>query len=140
MARIASPSTGLQRPTPTGNTTKQSNAVGADCQFLRLLAVSPAVREAYVASEKALARGELTARQREMVALAVAEIDGSSYGLSAHYAAAKKAGLSDEQVRFARRATSAEPATDAMLRFAQAITLQRGDISDADFRALRKAG
>jgi uncharacterized peroxidase-related enzyme len=112
----------------------------SDCNFLRLLAHSPAATAAYAACEAALRSGQLTARQREQIALAVAEINGSKYGLSAHYAAAKQSGLSEEEIRFARRATAPDPKTDAMLRFAQGITLQRGDLSDADFLTLRRTG
>jgi uncharacterized peroxidase-related enzyme len=111
-----------------------------DCNFLRLLAHSPAATRAFMACEAALAGGELSLRQREQIALAVAEINGSKYCLSAHYALAKQRGLSEADIRFARRATASDPKTDAMLRFAQAVTLQRGDFSDADFLSLRRAG
>ena len=37
-------------------------------------------------------------------------------------------------------ATAADPKAKTMLRFTQAVVLQRGDISDEDFRALGKAG
>ena len=56
-----------------------------------------------------------------------------------HGALAKKAGLSAEDIRFARKATAADPQEDAMLRFAQVVTLQRGDVSEADFQALKHA-
>ena len=111
-----------------------------DSNFLRLLANSHAAMEGYAAFEAALAHGQLSARQRQQIALAVAEINGSKYCLSAHYAAAKRYGLSEEEIRFARRATASDPQTDAMLRFAQGVTLQRGDFSDADFLSLRRAG
>jgi hypothetical protein len=40
----------------------------------------------------------------------------------------------------ARNATAADPKAETMLRFTRAVVLQRGDISDDDFHALRKAG
>jgi uncharacterized peroxidase-related enzyme len=103
------------------------------------LANSPAATEGYLACQGALARGQLTPRQRELLALAVAEINGSKYCLAVHAALAKKAGLSAQDIRFARKATAADPQEDAMLRFAQAVTLQRGDVSEADFQALKRA-
>jgi uncharacterized peroxidase-related enzyme len=103
------------------------------------LANSPAATEGYLACQGALSRGQLTPRQRELLALAVAEINGSKYCLAVHGALAKKAGLSAQDIRFARKATAAAPQEDAMLRFAQAVTLQRGDVSEADFQALKRA-
>ena len=111
-----------------------------DCNFLHLLANSPAALNAYVACAGALAQGQLTARQRELLALTIAEINGARYCLSAHYVLARKIGLDDNEIRAARRAASADRQTQAMLRFAQSVALQRGDISDADFQCLRLAG
>ena len=109
-------------------------------RFLRLMANSPASLRAYIRADAALVRGQLTPRQREQVALAVAEINGSSYSLSAHYDAGKSLGLTQEEMRLARNATAADPKVEAMLRFTQALVLQRGEISDDDFQALRKVG
>jgi len=91
-------------------------------------------------TEKALAKGELTARQREQIALAVAEINDSKYCLAVHSVAGREAGLSDEDIRLARKAGARDSRAEAMLRFAQALTLQRGRISQEDLAALRRAG
>src|SRR5204863_4939537 len=40
----------------------------------------------------------------------------------------------------ARKAAAADAKAQTMLRFTQAVVLQRGEISDDDFHALRKAG
>jgi uncharacterized peroxidase-related enzyme len=134
MARLASVTLGLDRA-PSGQP-----LLPADCNFLRLLANSPAAFNAYAAFACALSQGQLTPCQRELLALTVAEINGARYCLSAHYALARKLGLDDNEIRAARRATSADRQTHAMLRFAQSVTLQRGEISDADFQTLRLAG
>jgi uncharacterized peroxidase-related enzyme len=138
MARIASVTLGLDRAA-SGQPPFQSS-LPPDCNFLHLLANSPAALDAYVACAGALARGQLTPRQRELLALTVAEINGAKYCLSAHYALARGLGLDDAEIRSARRAASADPPTRAMLRFAQAVAIQRGEISDADFQSLRQAG
>lgn len=109
-------------------------------RFLQVLANSPASLRAYLRADAALVRGQLTPRQRQQVALAVAEINGSSYSLSAHYEAGKSLGLTDQEMRLARRATAPEPKAETMLRFTQAVVLQRGEISDEDFQAVGKAG
>jgi uncharacterized peroxidase-related enzyme len=108
--------------------------------FFHLLANSPASLRAYIRADAALVRGELTPRQRQQVALAVAEINGSSYSLSAHYDTGKSLGLTHQEMQLARNAAAADPKADTMLRFTQAVVLQRGEISDDDFQALRKAG
>jgi uncharacterized peroxidase-related enzyme len=138
MARIASVTSGLDRK-PSGQSGVPAPPL-PDCNFLHLLANSPAAFNAYVACAGALAQGQLTPRQRELLALTIAEINGARYCLSAHEALARKTGLDDNEIRAARRATSADPATRAMLRFAQSVAIQRGELSDADFQALRLAG
>jgi uncharacterized peroxidase-related enzyme len=111
-----------------------------DCNFLHRLADSPAALKAYSAWANALAEGQLTPRQRELLALTVAEINGAGYCLSAHSAAATKLGLAESEIRSARRATAADAQTQAILRFAQAVAVQRGEIGDRDLRSARQAG
>jgi uncharacterized peroxidase-related enzyme len=108
--------------------------------FLKILAQSPAAALAYLRAEEALAEGRLSGRQREQIALAVAEINGSEYCLLAHAAAGSKAGLTGQEIESARRAAAEEAKADRMLRFTQSMVLQRGEISDEDLGALRKAG
>jgi uncharacterized peroxidase-related enzyme len=138
MALLASVTSGLDRAA-SGQPALQPS-LPLDCNFLHLLANSPAALKAYAAAAGALAQGQLTPRQRELLALTVAEINGAKYCLSAHYALARKLGLDDAKIRFARRAASADAQTHAMLRFAQAVALQRGELGDADFQSLRQAG
>jgi uncharacterized peroxidase-related enzyme len=138
MARLASVISGLDR-TPAGQSAAPPRPL-PDCNFLHLLANSPAALDAYHAWAGALSQGLLTPRQRELLALAVAEVNGASYCLSAHYALARKLGLTDAEILAARRAHSADGHTQAILHFAQAIALQRGELSDADFESFRQAG
>ena len=109
-------------------------------RFLQVLANSPASLRAYLRADAALVRGQLTTRQRQQVALAVAEINGSSYSLSARYDTRKSLGLTHQEMQLAGNAAAADPKVDTMLRFTRAVVLQRGDISDEDFQALGKAG
>jgi uncharacterized peroxidase-related enzyme len=135
MARLSSVTSGL-----TSRQVKASGVPFLDCNFLHLLANSQAALKAYLACSEALNHGQLTPQQRELLALAIAEINGARYCLSAHYAAARKLGLDAKEIRAARHATSTDPQTQALLRFAQVVALQRGELSDADFQALRQAG
>ena len=109
-------------------------------RFLQVMANSPASLRAYLRADAALVRGQLTPHQRQQVGLAVAEINGSSYSLSAHYDTGKSLGLTHQEMQLARNAATADPKDDTMLRFTRAVVLQRGDISDEDFQALGRAG
>jgi uncharacterized peroxidase-related enzyme len=139
MARLASVTPGTDQPKPAVEAPAALPQLPPDCNFLCLLANSPAAAEGYRVFANALANAQLSARQRELLALTVAEINGSKYCLAAHSALARRAGLTEDEIRYARKATAPDPKNDAMLRFAQALTLQRGEISEADFKSLRQA-
>jgi alkylhydroperoxidase family enzyme len=108
--------------------------------FLRLLAKSRVSAEAYLHTEAALADGVLSPHQRAKIALLVAEINGSQYcrALSEHIA--RVAGLTDADIMLSRTACSDDPKAQAMMHFVQAIVLQRGEVGNDDFTAMRKAG
>ncbi|HTL18162.1 MAG TPA: carboxymuconolactone decarboxylase family protein, partial [Patescibacteria group bacterium] len=107
---------------------------------MRTMASSPAVLDAFLNLSGALAGGMLDAKAREQIALAVAEVNGCGYCLSAHAAVGKLVGLDDDMISQARRVKAANTKTGALLSLAQAITLQRGEISDETFRTARRAG
>lgn len=120
-----------------GNVCQMDNGIP---NFIRLLARSRASLIAYTRAEEALANGVLTSGQREKIALAVAEINGSDYCLAAHETRGKEAGLTEEEIRSARKATADDRKTIVMLHFTQALVLQRGEMSDSDFSTMRIAG
>ena len=115
-------------------------ATSNEAFFLKLLALSPASVRAYLQAEAALANGMLTLLQREQIALAVAEINGSNYCVATHEQAARHAGLGDKEILSARNASASDPNTAAMLHFVQAVVLQRGEVSDTDFSTVKNAG
>lgn len=108
--------------------------------FLKVLANSMPVLKAYIEIDQSLTQGLLPSAAREQIALAVAEINGSSYSISAHAVAAEDAGLTKKDIQLARRSAAFDPKTNAMLRFAQKLVLQRGKVSDKDISALGNAG
>lgn len=110
------------------------------CNFIHLLAQSPAGLEMYLASTCALGDGRLSAERRALIGLAVSEINGSAYGIAMHHAAAVAAGVAPGDITNARYGRADDAATHAMLRFVVAVALQRGDVSDGDLQALRRAG
>ena len=109
--------------------------------MFRLVASSPRALEGYLGLSGALAKGALPAATRERIALAVAEVNGCDYCLSAHsYLAKNLAKLDDDEISANRRGASNDPKADAAVRFAASVARERGHISDADFAAVRLAG
>jgi AhpD family alkylhydroperoxidase len=128
-------------PVSTAAESRRSAPSSLDAgNFQHLLANSAAAAQAYSHDEAALQSGLLTPQERVLLALTIAEIHGASYCLSFHQARALELGLSEDQIRQARRACSLNPRLNAVLRFAQTVVLQRGEISDAELQKARAAG
>jgi AhpD family alkylhydroperoxidase len=88
----------------------------------------------------ALAGGALDQKTREQLALAIAESNLCAYCLSAHAAMAAKIGLNHAEIDDAIRASAADARTDAILKLARNIVVQRGELTDADLACARAAG
>jgi len=85
--------------------------------LFRLVANSPATLEAYLGLVSALNKGELPPATRERIALAVAEINGCSYCLSAHtYLGKNLAKLDDAEITANRNGASNDPQADGRWR------------------------
>src|SRR3546814_5183007 len=86
----------------------------------------------------ALGKASLPAPTRERIALAVAEINGCSYCLSAHtYLGKNLAKLDDAEIAANRSGTSNDPKAAAAVRFAAKVVHVRGHVSDDDVQAVR---
>ncbi len=114
--------------------------LGMTPNLMRVMANSPAVLDAYLQFSGALGRGELSAKTREQISLAVAQANSCDYCLSAHSAIGKSVGLTAEQIRDARVGRSADGKSNAILQFAQQLVEKRGLVSDDDLAAARDAG
>jgi uncharacterized peroxidase-related enzyme len=115
--------------------------LGAVPNMFRLVANSPAVLEGYLAFSGALAKGTLPAPTRERIALAVAEVNGCAYCLSAHtYLARNLARLDDAEITANRNGASNDVKADAAVRFAARLARERGHVAVADIDAVRAAG
>jgi uncharacterized peroxidase-related enzyme len=115
--------------------------LGVVPNLFRLVANSPAALEGYLGMHGALGKGVLPAPTRERIALAVAEINGCSYCLSAHtYLARTLAKLDDAEIAANRAGGSADARADVAVRFAVAVARERGHIRPADLAAVRAAG
>ena len=115
--------------------------LGSVPNLFRLVATSPAALEGYLGMSGALSKGALPAPTRERIALAVAEINGCAYCLSAHtYLGKHLAKLDDAEIAANRSGASNDPKADAAVRFAAKVTEQRGHVSAEDVSAVRAAG
>ena len=106
----------------------------------RVLANAPAALEGYLSFLEALADGAFEDRTRLQIALTVAETNLCAYSVSTHTLLAKKAGLTPEEIADATRACATDPRTDALLKLARAIVVQRGEVSDTELDRARGAG
>ena len=116
-------------------------ALGSVPNLFRVIANSPAALEGYFGLNGALAKGTLDAKTRERIALAVADINGCGYCLSAHtYMGKNLAKLDDAEITANRSGASNDPKADAAVRFAAKIVRERGHVGDADLAAVKLAG
>ncbi len=114
--------------------------LGVVPNMFRLIATSPAALQGFAANNAALTK-TLDVKTRERIALAVAQVNGCDYCLSAHtYLGLNLAKISPEEMALNRQAASADAKANAAVHFAAAIVRERGHVSDADLRAVRDAG
>jgi uncharacterized peroxidase-related enzyme len=114
--------------------------LGFVSNFTRVLAHAPAALEGYLKLSDSLADGILDPKIREQIALAVAEGNLSTYCLSAHTFTSRKVGLSDHEIANARNSSAGDEKTDAILKLAMGVLLNRGEISEEALATAREAG
>lgn len=115
--------------------------LGVVPNMFRLVSNSPAALEGYLGLSGALSKGALPAATRERVSLAVAEVNGCDYCLSAHtYLGKKLAKLDDAEMTANRSGVSNDPKADAAVRFAAKLARERGRVGEEDLRTVKSAG
>lgn len=114
--------------------------IGVVPNLFGTFAQSPAVLNAYLAFSEALTHGALTAKQREVLALAIGQTNSCQYCVSAHSLLGKGAGLSQDEIKAARLGLSSDPLNDALAKLAIKVVNQRGVLSDADLNEARSQG
>lgn len=114
--------------------------LGVVPNMFRLIAQSPAALQGFTANGAALGR-TLDVKTRERIALAVAQVNGCDYCLSAHtYLGLNLAKISPEEVALNRKGGSGDAKAHAAVQFAAKIVRERGHVADADIQAVRDAG
>ncbi|MDG4719062.1 MULTISPECIES: carboxymuconolactone decarboxylase family protein [Thalassospira] len=115
--------------------------LGSVPNLFRLTANSPAALEGYLGLNGALSKGALDAQTRERIALAVAQLNGCDYCLSAHtYLGKNLAKLDDAEIAANRNGTSTDQKANAAVRFAVALVHKRGQVGQDEIAAVKAAG
>ena len=116
------------------------NSLGSVPNLFRLMSVSPATLEGFLGLHGALGK-TLDLKTRQRIAIAVAEVNGCDYCLSAHtYIGLNLAKMDADELELNRRGRSNDPQADEAVRFAAKVAQTRGNVDAADLAALRGAG
>jgi len=113
---------------------------GKGFNVYRTLAHSPAALEGLLAFSGSLSQGELSAQEREVIALFMGERNGCDYCVAAHTKMAELVGMSDAEILAARRGEMDDARLTALLAFVRALDEKRGFVDDGDIHALIDAG
>src|ERR1700729_3074904 len=83
----------------------------------------------------------LDVKTRDSIGLAVSEVDGCNYCLTVHsFTAEHMAKLPADEIILARKGHASDSKRDAAVQFARKVIETRGNVSDADLKAVRDAG
>jgi uncharacterized peroxidase-related enzyme len=142
VSRIPTPSNIASAPAASRPILKAvKKQLGVATNMFPLISNSPAALEGYVGLSAALNTGKLAPQTRERIALAIAELNGCDYCLSAHtYLGKNLAKLADAEITANRSGACNDPKADAAARFAAKVSRERGHVSAADVEAVKAAG
>ncbi len=114
--------------------------LGVVPNLFRIVALSPAALRGFLGFSEALSK-TLDVKTRERIALAVAQVNGCDYCLSAHtYLGLNLAKLDASEVELNRAGGSSDAKASAAVHFASRVAQTRGKVADADLAAVRQAG
>jgi uncharacterized peroxidase-related enzyme len=140
MSRIAIPSREAAPEASKPLLDAVEKQLGVVPNLFRLVALSPAALLGFLGLNGALSK-TLDVRTRERIALAVAQINGCDYCLSAHsYLGLNLAKIDSAEIALNRRGASSDAKANVAVAFAAKVTQARGKVSDADLQAVKAAG
>ncbi|MFI4898857.1 MAG: carboxymuconolactone decarboxylase family protein [Phycisphaerales bacterium JB059] len=114
---------------------------GKHFNIFKGLANSPAALDMYLAMNAALSKASLSAKEQEVIQLAIGRANDCDYCQAAHTAIGQGAGLTEAQTLGARRGEIEDDAKlSALAKFALTLHEKKGFVSDADLSAFREAG
>ena len=118
-----------------------AKSLGSVPNLFRVVGNSPAALKGYLGLSGSFATASLDAKTQERIALAVAEVNGCGYCLSAHtYLGRNVAKLDDAEITANRNGSSNDIKAHAAVRFATQVVRSRGHVTDAELKAVHDAG
>ncbi len=140
MSRIAIPSRETAPAASQPLLDAVNKQLGVVPTMFRLISLSPAALQGYLGLNGALTKA-LDVRTRERIALAVAQVNGCDYCLSAHtYLSLNLAKIDRAEIALNRNGGSSDPKADAAVRFAAKVAQTRGKVGGTDIDAVKAAG
>ncbi len=140
MSRLAIPSIEASSEAAKPLLDAVKKQLGVVPNMFRLIGLSPNLLAGYLGFSGGLAK-TLDVRTRERIALAVGQVNGCDYCLSAHtYLGLNLARIDAAEIALNRAGRSSDPKADAAVRFAVKVVEARGKVSDADLAAVKLAG
>src|SRR3546814_732555 len=114
--------------------------IGFTPNMMATFAQSPIAFNAWATVFGSLSKA-LDVKTRASIGLAVSEVNGCNYCLTVHsFTAEHMAKLPADEIILARRGHATDPKRDAAVQFARKVIETRGQVSDADLKAVREAG
>jgi uncharacterized peroxidase-related enzyme len=114
--------------------------IGFTPNMLATFAQSPIAFNAWAALLGSLSKA-LDVKTRDSIGLAVSEVNGCDYCLTVHsFTAEHMAKLPADEIILARKGHASDPKRDAAVQFARKVIEARGNVTDADLKAVRDAG
>jgi len=114
--------------------------IGFTPNMLATFAESPIAFNAWATLRASLSKA-LDVKTRESIGLTVSEVNGCNYCLAVHsFGAEHLAKLSADEIILARKGHASDPKRDAAVQFARKVIEARGQVNDADVKAVRDAG
>jgi AhpD family alkylhydroperoxidase len=106
-----------------------------------VMAAEPATLESYFHSLKAFGETTLSPIEQQIVLMAVSRVNRADYSLAIHAALAAKLGATPDIVKaIGTGASVRDPKLAALRRFAELLTIARGDVANAELELFLSAG
>ncbi len=112
--------------------------LGFTPNMLATFAQSPIAFNAWATFRSSLNK-VLDVKTREIISLAVSEVNGCNYCLAVHSYAASMAKLPADEIILARKGHAIDPKKDAAVQFARKIIETRGQVGESDLETVRSS-
>ncbi|MCB0335686.1 MAG: peroxidase-related enzyme [Bdellovibrionales bacterium] len=113
------------------------NKLGLVPNIFKGLANSPVALETYVTMSQILSKSQLTAQEREVIALVCSSINDCTYCAAAHSAIAGMLGLPAEVILDIRKGKVKDEKLQTLVRFTKSVLETKGFVPEKQLQAMR---